>query len=67
MKKIKENILFVIIFFIIYTLLGKICFHFLLEDEKTWLEVMIQSGFVVFVLLIAKILGFLDKKKKSLE
>ena len=67
MNKIKEYILFVIIAFAIMTLFTKIGFHFLLEDERTWLEVMMQSGFVVFVLLIAKIFGFLDKKNKSSE
>jgi len=66
MSKLKENSLFVVVFFTIITVFGKISYY-LFEREKTWNEVMIQSGIIVFVLLIAKIFGFLDKKKKSAE
>ncbi len=54
--------LFFVVFFTILTVFDKISYH-LFEREKIWNEAMIQSGIIVFVLLIVKIFGFLDIRK----
>ena len=66
MSKLKENTLFTLFFLIGYiaVFMGLDLF---LEKEESWFEIILRSSFVVFILLIAKIFGFLDKKKKSAD
>ena len=64
MSKLKENILFTVIFFICFTAGYKVKDLFL-EENRSWSEIIQKSLFIAFVFLIAKLFGLSDKKKKS--
>jgi len=62
MSKAKEYFFFTLIFLIGFIVSNK-GFDFLQGKERSWDEIILNSSFIVIILLIAKLFGFLDKKK----
>lgn len=66
MSKIKEYFFFILIFLIGFIVANK-GLDLFRGENRSWSEIILSSSFVVFILLIAKIFGFLDKKNKSTD
>lgn len=66
MKKLIEYTFFILIYFIVLVFTYK-AIDLTLEQGKAWNEIILTSLVALFILLIAKTFGFLDKKKKSSE